>query len=90
MSGGHWDYSGSRLQDTLNTIAEDGAVQKRFPHLARTLRSIGDTLYQVEHDIDWDLSHDTPIHNDKVFETMALLQLMKDIKVPYELEKLLR
>lgn len=56
MSGGHWDYSGIKLERILLSIGQDAAVRERFPLLARTLEALGPTLWQIEHDLDWDLS----------------------------------
>jgi hypothetical protein len=72
MSGGHWDYSGSRIQLALEEIAEDERVRARFPALAKTLDHLSSILYDMEHDLDWDFSDDSYIPDDEVFERTVL------------------
>lgn len=90
MSGGHFNYSGDRVRDLLHEIADDSEVKERFPHLSRTFKRLGDSLYDLEHDLDWDLSKDHMIQHDRQWETYQLLRLLRDVQLPYELEKLLR
>ena len=75
MSGGHFDYVGARIRDGLEEIANNEEVQTRFPQLAIRLRDLASVLYDLEHDLDWDLSGDTGIENDAEFEAHALAWL---------------
>lgn len=75
MSGGHWNYAGPRIRDELEMIAEDSAVARRFPALAAELERLARALYRVEHDLDWDLSADSGIRDDRAFEEQALGEL---------------
>lgn len=75
MSGGHFDYVGFRLQESIQEIAKDPKVQKRWPDLAKTLDLLSQWIYDVEHAIDWDLSGDTGIADDADFEAEALERL---------------
>lgn len=75
MSGGHWDYQGFKLKDILEQIGNDPQVKERFPKLAGILPKLGDILYEMEHDLDWDLSHDQYIENDKAFESKIIASL---------------
>lgn len=61
MSGGHWDRAGFKLQDLLETIAEDTEVKARWPFIAEVLAGLGPWLYGVERDMDWDLSGDRSV-----------------------------
>lgn len=75
MSGGHWDYIGFKIADALNDIGRDQEVMGRFPRLAEILPRLGEILGQIEHDLDWDLSGDTNIQDDRTFEDKALKDL---------------
>ena len=77
MSGGHWNYSGFRIQDELHTIAEDPDVQERFPALSTLLLALGDAIYKIEKEIDWDLSSDSHIPDDPAFEAQALWAILE-------------
>ena len=75
MSGGHWNYSGYRIQDELRIIAEDEQAGSRWPRLMAAFRYLGDALYNLEREMDYDLSSDSHIDDDRVFEEQALWQL---------------
>lgn len=75
MSGGHFYYCGLRIRDALGEIARDSVVEDRFPRLSRVLLDLGAVLYGLEHDLDWDLSGDHAIEDDKVFQEHALYRL---------------
>ena len=68
MSGGHWQYSGSRLRDLLEQIAGDREVRWRWPRIAQFLASLAPILYDAEHEMDWDLSSDSSVKDDRAFE----------------------
>ena len=68
MSGGQWDYCGSRIRSELEMIAEDPLVRKRWPRIARLFADLSQIIYDAEHTMDWDLSGDTVIPDDKKFE----------------------
>ena len=72
MSGGHWDYSGIRLQDILEIIATDEEMKTRWPDLAQLFGELGPILYDIEHDIDWDFSGDSSIKDDRKFSDAAI------------------
>ena len=72
MSGGHWDYSGFKIESLLGDIGSDEAVAKRFPKLSKLLVELGPILYQIEHEIDWDRSFEQPIKDDRKLEADAL------------------
>jgi len=72
MSGGHFGYSGARLEDDLDNIARDPYVKDRFPELSNMLLELGDILREMEHEMDWDLCGDTFIKDDRVFENEVL------------------
>ena len=75
MSGGHWEYSGYKIQDALEAIAEDKEVQSRFPRLAKTLDKLAYVLYNIEHDLDWDISCDSEIKRDDKWERGVLREI---------------
>jgi len=77
MSGGYWDYSGFRLQEALETIADDEAVKTRWPELAQLLQDLGPILYEIEHDLDWDLSSDSSIKDDRQFSDAAIGKILE-------------
>ena len=72
MSGGHWNYANFRIQDGLETIAEDEDVEKRWPIISKVFGNLAAILYNTAHDMDWDLSGDTLIVDDKKFELEAM------------------
>jgi len=68
MSGGHWEYSGARLRDELESIARDATVKERWPRIAGLFEALAVILYDSEHEMDWDLSSDAHIDNDGQFQ----------------------
>lgn len=76
MSGGHFQYSGFKIQEALDAIAEDAEVMKRFPSLVVLLSRLGETLYAMEHDLDWDLSSDSHIEDDVKYEEKVIWSLL--------------
>ena len=79
MSGGHWDYCQYRIRDNLSDIADDPQVAERFPLLAKRFEALSHALCEVIHDLDWDLSFDQSIKDDRAFEVRALDLLDKEI-----------
>ena len=79
MSGGQWDYCGSKIKHALQEVAEEDIVLNRFPVLAKVLYSLGDILYDIEHDLDWDICDDSYIEDDRKWEEEMLKQLEKVI-----------
>jgi len=75
MSGGHWDYCQYRIEEYLDRVGTDGYVIMRFPKLAQVLRDLGVQLNSIVHDLDWDISGDTIIDNDKEFEEASIKKL---------------
>lgn len=80
MSGGHWDYQGFPLKSFLETIASDPEVKERFPALSALMERLGQTLYDMEHDLDWDFSGDDGIPNDKIFQILLFERIEADLK----------
>lgn len=81
MSGGNWDYVQGRIQNDLETVAnEDPAVMERWPRLRRALLSLSVSLYTLIKDMDWDLSGDSYIKDDETWEANALSILASAIE----------
>lgn len=80
MSGGHWDYAGAKIKYPLQDIAEDDKVLDRFPLLAKILYQLGDIIYDIEHDIDWDFCDDHYIKDDGKWEEDMIKQLEGIVK----------
>lgn len=80
MSGGHFNYVGSRLEDDIRTIAEDEDVRRRWTRLAGVLEKLAGVLSKVEHNIDWDLSGDALIEDDRLFEEACLRELREALE----------
>ena len=68
MSGGHWDSAGFKIQEGLLIIAEDEDVKTRWPAISEIFKGLSETIYRAEHDMDWDLSGDSHIPDDKKFD----------------------
>lgn len=79
VSGGHWDYEESRIPDVLNRVADDVRIRERFPKLALELERLGAILYDVIHDLDYDLSGDASIKDDVAFERAALGDITRHV-----------
>jgi len=79
MSGGHWNYSGYNIESMLNRIGNDEEVTKRFPKLSGIFIRLGSTLCTTEQTLDYDLSGDTKIRNDTIFENEVIKELKKCI-----------
>jgi hypothetical protein len=78
MSGGRWNYAGRQVLDILAVISEDKHVITRWPSLGGLLCDLGKELCRVEKFMDWDLSGDSSIRDDRKFEQEAV-QNMYDI-----------
>ena len=50
MSGGHWDYEDSRIQEYMERVGMDGLVIQRFPKLAQVFRDMGKLMGDITHD----------------------------------------
>jgi hypothetical protein len=79
MSGGHFDYKQHRLRDILEEISFDQEVNIRFPKIAMVYRKLTPIIYQNIHDLDWDLSCDSSIKDDKEFEQLFIAKLLYTI-----------
>ena len=86
MSGGHWNYNGLRIQEMLEDMGRDGAVKSRFPRLSKIFERLGKTLYEIEHELDYDLSGDRKIEDDTTFEVKAIQELKDIFKMKTELK----
>lgn len=76
MSGGQWEYVGQRIMYDLALIAETSDVVERWPEVARAIEGLGDAIYEIEHDADWDLSADRPIEDDGEWQAEAVGRLL--------------
>jgi hypothetical protein len=72
MSGGHWDYAGSKVRDALANLSEDKQAKRRWPCLASLLGRLAEVIYDLEHRMDWALSGDHLIENDEEFDKKAV------------------
>lgn len=86
MSGGHWSFSGYTIESMLYDIGEDGAVIKRFPELSKIFIRLGETLRDIGHDLDWDLSGDSYIKDDAGFEQVSINKLREILSVKNEIK----
>jgi len=77
MSGGRWDYCQFRIEEYLEEISESERIQKRFPKLSKIYFKLSRLLCNNIHDLDWDLSGDSTIKNDKDFEKDFIEKLRK-------------
>ena len=64
------------MQEHLTNISEDESVKQRWPNLASMLGKLAQTLGDIDHDIDYDLSGDTTIQNDDNFDAKCVLALV--------------
>ncbi len=79
MSGGNWDYTGAKLLEWLTFIGNDGAARRRWPMTINAFYILGDPLRKAEHEMDWDLSGDKKIDDDKQFDEAALWSLVEPL-----------
>lgn len=75
MSGGRWDYCGFRILSALETISQDSSTIDRWPKIAGILADLGGWLYRVEQELDYDLSGDRPIKDDKGWQNKKIAEL---------------
>jgi len=75
MSGGHWDYGQFRMQEVLEMVSRDSDVVLRFPQVAGVLHALSTELGNLVHELDYDLSGDSSISDDREWEVQALLKL---------------
>ena len=68
MSGGHWDYAGYKVQNTLLEISGDPDVRRRWPIIASAFGVMADLFFLAEHEMDDDLSGDIHIEDDATFD----------------------
>lgn len=80
MSGGRWEYVQNRVRDGLLEVAHEPQVEQRFTALARVLELFAEQLYTIIKQLDWDLSSDTWIPDDREFEHRALEMLRKTLQ----------
>ena len=73
------DYSGYRIQNALDQIAQTPDVVRRWPRTAKALDRIAVVLYDIEHDMDWCLAGDTILPNDSAFDAQCLARLQESI-----------
>ena len=79
MSGGHWNFSGNRIRMDLSRIAEDSITQKRWPLIAELMKMFSEQLYEIEHEMDWDVCLDSQIENDQEFDLSSVGALLDSI-----------
>ncbi len=73
MSGGHWQYAGFKIRDVLEEIRDDDRAQEKWPLTCRVLGALGEVIYTIEHEMDWDLSSDSKAKNTDLQMTGILL-----------------
>jgi hypothetical protein len=61
-------YSHHRIREQLLEVSEDAQVAERWPKTAKVLEALATALEHVVHDMDWDLSGDTEVHDDAKFD----------------------
>lgn len=81
MSGGHWDYEGFKIEEIMSRIALDEKVLERWPKIAKLFGALGPLLREAEHDMDWDLSYDSPIKDDAAFEKNIIARAREALDV---------
>lgn len=81
MSGGHWDYNHDIIEDELFKVAQDFEVIRRFPKLGSVLASLAVSLSEIVKEIDWDISGDASIDDDKRFQDESIKKLEKVVGV---------
>lgn len=79
MSGGHWEYKGTRIQFDLEDIANDESLKKYWPNIGRVLAFLAEWIYDTEHDMDWHLSADHFIKDNEKWEDARLLLLLTEV-----------
>lgn len=83
MSGGHWDYGSRRIEEVMEAICGDEIVQKRWPEIGRLFENVCPELAQCEHEMDWDISGDAGIDDDRAWERARigaiLVAVMKSV-----------
>ena len=80
MSGGHWDYGQFRMQEVLEMVSRDSAVVLRFPKVAGVLSALATKLGSLVHELDYDISGDTTIDDERAWEDQALLTLAEALR----------
>ena len=76
MSGGHWNYNQSRLEEILSEVGQDWS-HTRWPQTMATLRALAPVLADIIGDMDWDLSGDSSISDDIAFDAESMKKLRK-------------
>ena len=76
MSGGHWGYGHSVVRDHLDTVGADPQVIARWPLLATLWRQLAEIVYDEEREMDYALSGDTGISDDRAFECAAVGRIL--------------
>ncbi|MCA9251621.1 MAG: hypothetical protein KDA54_10865 [Phycisphaerales bacterium] len=75
MSGGAFGYAGGKIRDALEWVTDDERVQSRWPKTGQILRKLASVLYDIEHEIDWDVSCDSSIDDDIAFDEQSVAKL---------------
>ncbi len=76
MSGGHWNYSNHQASNFYACyFKNDPAVKERWPRLQKALVDMHEAMDAITHDIDYDLSGDSTIDDDREFEDQAIKNL---------------
>lgn len=68
MSGGHFDYVYHKVRAGLEDVTQDEEVKRRWPHVTAALNRLSESLSETLREIEWDLSGDSHIEHDSVFE----------------------
>lgn len=88
MSGGHWNYVGQNISAQIAEIGIDPQVIKRFKIIPQLLIFLGNFIEKIEHELDWDLSCDTPIEDDGKWER-EILEILHDANFDISIAEML-
>lgn len=80
MSGVHFMGAGHIIQDHLDWISKDEIVLKNFPKLSKIFDKLGDILFLVIQDLNYDISGDRLIKFNTLFEEEAIKKLKECLK----------
>ena len=73
MSGGEWDYFHRRFFYEMEDFCKD--IKERFPELSVELLKKSQIIYDIIHEIDYDVCADSKIESDKDFEKESIEKL---------------
>ncbi|KKN59481.1 hypothetical protein LCGC14_0541930 [marine sediment metagenome] len=77
MSGGHWGFSANVICDGLEQVSEERYIITGFPELSKIFDLLAPILYDIIHDLDYDISGDCFIMDKVKFQKEAVEKLRK-------------